>query len=203
MLTLSLPPEATIVTGLDTISHAFESIWNRNANPFTILLATKALEIGIPTLASLPNALDDISLRSRMLWASTLAGLAISQTRTALAHSISYPLTLHLGVPHGLACSFTLPAILRFNAEVDDGRLARLALDLGFHSVELLYKSVCGLLEELNVSEMVSNYVLARHEFTALVSSMFTEGRADNNLRRANYEDVRAMIDTLGHWQEG
>ena len=58
-----------------------------------------------------------------MMEASLLSGLAISQTRTALAHSISYPLTTHFGLPHGFACSFTLPEILKFNAEEDDGRL--------------------------------------------------------------------------------
>jgi len=55
--------------------------------------------------------------------ASVLAGLAISQTRTALAHGISYPVTSHLGVPHGLACSFTLPQLLSWclPAMVNDG----------------------------------------------------------------------------------
>ena len=41
-----------------------------------------------------------------------MAGLAFSNTRTALAHSISYEMTLRHGLPHGLACSFTLPLVL-------------------------------------------------------------------------------------------
>jgi alcohol dehydrogenase len=50
-----------------------------------------------------------------MAQSATLAGLAISQSKTAIAHSLSYSVTAHFGVPHGLACSFTLPELLRQN----------------------------------------------------------------------------------------
>jgi alcohol dehydrogenase class IV len=36
--------------------------------------------------------------------------MAFSQTRTALAHALSYAVTLEQGVPHGLACALWLPA---------------------------------------------------------------------------------------------
>ena len=38
--------------------------------------------------------------------------MAFSNTKTALAHSISYEMTLRYGLPHGIACSFTLPLVL-------------------------------------------------------------------------------------------
>ena len=34
LLTLEMPLDLTVSTGLDALSHALESIWNRNANPF-------------------------------------------------------------------------------------------------------------------------------------------------------------------------
>ena len=52
-----------------------------------------------------------------MLLASNLAGKAINITRTSIAHSISYPLTAKYKIPHGLACSFTIPKILDFVKE--------------------------------------------------------------------------------------
>ena len=41
------------------------------------------------------------------------AGLAFSNTKTAVSHSLSYPITLKHGVQHGIACSFSLPMVLR------------------------------------------------------------------------------------------
>ena len=35
-------------------------------------------------------------------------GIAMSKTKTAICHSISYPLTSLYGLPHGIACSLTL-----------------------------------------------------------------------------------------------
>ncbi len=48
-----------------------------------------------------------------MQQAACVAGLAISHTKTAIAHAISYPITLKYAVPHGLACSFTLAEIVK------------------------------------------------------------------------------------------
>jgi alcohol dehydrogenase class IV len=39
--------------------------------------------------------------------------MAFSNTKTALAHSISYEMTLRYGLPHGIACSFPLPMVLQ------------------------------------------------------------------------------------------
>jgi alcohol dehydrogenase class IV len=64
----------------------------------------------------------DRDLRSRMALAALKAGMAFSNTRTALAHSISYEMTLRFGLPHGIACSFTLPMVLERAVGVDAGR---------------------------------------------------------------------------------
>ena len=47
-----------------------------------------------------------------MALAALKAGMAFSNTKTALAHSISYEMTLRYGLPHGIACSFPLPMVL-------------------------------------------------------------------------------------------
>lgn len=120
-LTLTLPENGTLYTGLDAVSHALESLWNRNRSPISTVFSCRALELAI---SALPKALKDPSdLRARadMQQASMFSGLAISQTRTAIAHSISYPLTSHYGVPHGLACSFTLPNIVERFVNTPEG----------------------------------------------------------------------------------
>ena len=52
--------------------------------------------------------------------ASMFAGLAFSNTKTAISHSISYPITLKYKIPHGIACSFTLPIILKSVQGLDE-----------------------------------------------------------------------------------
>lgn len=118
-LMVSKPRDLTISTGLDALSHAMESIWNKNVNEISLVFAVNAAKEVIEVLPHLADDLQNVELRSRMARASLFAGLAFSGTKTAIAHAISYPITLHYDVPHGIACSFTLPMILRSVAGSD------------------------------------------------------------------------------------
>ena len=106
---------------LDCISHTLESIWNLNRNPSSLALSEKALKIISHEITNLsPNKYKNINFND-ILHASNLAGQAINITRTSVAHAISYEYTIKFGVPHGLACSFTLPNIHNFiTKEVND-----------------------------------------------------------------------------------
>ena len=112
-MTLTCPAAVTRDTALDTLAHALESIWNRHANPVSDRLAVSAAR-RVPQ--HLPSALaqpQDLALRTQLSLAALEAGLAFSQTRTALAHALSYDVTLEQGVPHGLACALWLPSTWR------------------------------------------------------------------------------------------
>lgn len=112
-LALGSPRGLTVSTGLDALSHALESIWNINGNPVSANHAVFAAREVLDCLPLLADRLNDIGLRNRMARACLFAGLAFSNTKTALAHSLSYHFTLHYGVPHGIACSFTLPVVMQ------------------------------------------------------------------------------------------
>jgi alcohol dehydrogenase class IV len=66
----------------------------------------------LQTLPALLSKPQDKVLREQMSQASLLAGLAMSQTQTALAHALSYDLTLKENLPHGHACAVWLPMVL-------------------------------------------------------------------------------------------
>lgn len=112
-LTLSMSWELTLYTGLDALSHSLEAIWNKNANPISTRYAITAAKAIIETLPLLREDLNNQALREVMMLAALRAGLAFSNTKTAIAHAISYYLTANKGISHGLACSFTLPYIIK------------------------------------------------------------------------------------------
>lgn len=194
VLTLRLPESLTISTGLDAISHALESIWNKNASPVSIGLATQSLKLSLKALPELKKDPHVLATRAAMMNASLLAGMAISQTRTALAHSISYPLTIRYGLPHGIACSFALPELLNYNAANDDGRLKSLAVGLGYSDTPELADALTDLLHYFDVPGFFSAHKLNEEQSLALTHEMFTPGRADNNMRPASMGDVRNIF---------
>lgn len=182
-LTLGLPEDETVASGLDALSQGLESIWNRNANAVSLAVATRAVYLALNTLPRLVREPGSIELRSRMMEASLLAGIAISSTRTALAHSMSYPLTAVYGLPHGIACSFTLPALLDYNSKVDDGRFLQLIRALGLESVRALREVLIELLRDLRVGDRLRRYIPKLSDVVDLAPQMYTPGRADNNIR--------------------
>lgn len=180
-LTLGLPEEVMISSGLDAINQAIESIWNKNANSMTLDISIKSLQLSLDSLPQLYRNNNDLNAREKMSEASLLAGLAISQTRTALCHSISYPLTAHYHVPHGLACAFTMPAVLRRSLLINDGRFTTLVKRLcGSSNVNDLIDLFDALNADLNVKERVKKYINSYDDISALRSEMCTPGRADN-----------------------
>jgi len=193
-LTLSLPLRETLSSGLDAISHAFESVWNMNATPATTAIATHALKLGLSSIAEVATRPDDLDIRSAMSKASLVGGIAISHTRTAFAHSASYPLTIHFGVDHGFACSIFLPAILKFNSVGDDGRLSKLANDLGHRDLPALRRYLDELLSALNLQKFLSSFDLSPNRLSALEGEMITPLRADNNMRKIKPDDVKTIV---------
>ena len=169
-LTLSLPESQTRWGGLDAVSHALESLWSRSASPVSLAWAREALAMALDYFPQCLAAPDNFEARAAMQLSSLLAGLAISQNRTALAHAVSYPLTVRFGVPHGLASSFTLPALTELVTENEDWLRPEDAVLAG---------RAAELLQEQNLADRLSAYVTPA-EVLALCSEMFTPGRADN-----------------------
>lgn len=182
-LTDAVPMQVTLSTGLDAINQAGESIWNKNANPITLGYATRALQLGFHALPLLISGEGGAAERAQMAEASVLAGLAISHTRTALCHSISYPLTAHFNVPHGLACAFTMPTVCKLNLSADDGRFTELAKALtGESDLGGLHQMFVNLNQQLGVTNLVKSYIPSLERLIALESEMYNPSRADNNL---------------------
>ena len=156
-LTLSLDRDLTVQTALDALSHCLESIWNKNANPISTNYAIVAAKEIIHVLPKLINDLDNIVYRERMMLASLNAGLAFSNTQTAVAHAISYYLTAMKGVPHGIACSFFLPNIIDLVVGMDknvDSAIINIFDELSGNKLRDLYR-------ELNVSINIDHYLNA------------------------------------------
>lgn len=178
-LTLSKPHSLTLATGLDALSHSIESIWNINANPMS---ARHAVAAARAILADLPNLLHDLTnlkLRHRIAEASLNAGLAFSNTKTAIAHSLSYPITLGWGVQHGIACSFILPTVLRSVVGIGGFREAALKQVFG----EDLDKGASDLTEflaSLGIGHRFADHGIPDIECNHIINEAFTGERGKN-----------------------
>ncbi|UCD38874.1 MAG: iron-containing alcohol dehydrogenase, partial [Fidelibacterota bacterium] len=114
-LMVTVPEHITASTGFDTFCHAFESLLNPSASPYTDMMAEKAIRLVqkyLPT--AVKNGLD-MEARTAMAWADTLAGLCIANAGVTLPHGIGMAIPgMYPHIMHGEALALNYPAFTRF-----------------------------------------------------------------------------------------
>ena len=194
-LTVSLPMDISIMTTLDALSHSFESIWNKNANEKSTEYAIEAITIILSNVELLKQNHNDLNVRNKLLEASTKAGLAFSNTTTAAAHSISYPLTIRFGIPHGIASSLSLIPLLEIN-----GKHIKESLDKICHSLEVTYDELIQKIKAIPegiIPYTLSEWGIQENDLPQLVEESFTKGRMDNNIVDLTQDDVFDILNYI------
>ena len=180
MLTYHQPKELTINSGLDSLNQAFESIWNKNANKDTLTYAFKSIKLSLSALEKIDKNINNKISRLDLARASLYAGICISQTKTSICHSISYPLTAHFNIPHGLACSFTMIAIINYIKKKNKIFFLKLTKKLKLSSVQIFEKKIIKLFKNLKVKDRNKSYIKNKKKLFSLIKHMQTHGRSDN-----------------------
>ena len=131
VLTVGLPPHMTAATGIDALVHAIEAATNGNANAANNMYSHEAIRLVTRHLPAVMADPADIPARAGVQWAATLAGIAIDNCGTAIAHNIGHALASLRPVHHGRAVGVAMLATLPWNIEGDDGPFAAVAAAMG------------------------------------------------------------------------
>ncbi len=131
VLTTGLPAHLTAATGVDALVHAIEAATNANANSANNLYCHEAIRLVVKHLRRAVEAPSDIDARAGVQWAATLAGIAIDNCGTAIAHNIGHALASLRPIHHGRVVGLALRATLPWNIEEDDGCYAAVAAAMG------------------------------------------------------------------------
>lgn len=131
-LTMTCPYRVTVDTGIDALTHALEALVNRNGNPHAEALALSALKLIGANLERASENPDDRLAREAMMLGALHAGLAVSNTSTALIHGLSRPIGAFFHVPHGMSNAMVLPLVTRFSLQSAPLHYAAAARALGF-----------------------------------------------------------------------
>ena len=130
-LTTGLPAHLTAATGIDALVHAIEAATNANANSANNLYCHEVIRLVVKHLRKAVEAPTNIEARAGVQWAATLAGIAIDNCGTAIAHNIGHALASLRPIHHGRVVGLALRATLPWNIENDDGCYAAVAAAMG------------------------------------------------------------------------
>jgi len=129
-MTQTLPPHLTAMTAMDAMTHAVEAYTCIAANPISDAYATAAIKKISTSLFDVLDHPSDATGRLELAQASTMAGIAFSNSMVGIVHSLGHALGAVAHLPHGLCMNLFLPYVLEYNKEVNGDKIADLLLPL-------------------------------------------------------------------------
>lgn len=193
-LTKSMPLKLAVSSALDAVAHAAESYWARATNTVSRGLALEAIRTIMGSIDELKNG--SAEAREQMAKGSMLAGMAFSNTRTTAGHSISYPLTMHHNIPHGVAVSMLIAPVLELNASAVEDMQALLDA-FGLKKIEEVRPRIQEILTAAGHSIHLQDWGVAEKDLPTLVNQSITKGRADNNPVALTEEVVSNILTSI------
>ncbi len=201
-LTVGLPAGATAATGMDALTHAFESYLSVRANPWSAALA---LQVARMVSEYLPRAWadgSDLEARGQMLLAAHMAGVAMATTGLGACHAIGHSLGGRFDVPHGVALTMVLPEVLSFSLPVSAERLADLSFALGAGSTAASAEenavaaidAVAELAESVGVIRRLADFGIGADQFGQIAADALADEVLANAPLKPTANDVERML---------
>lgn len=174
-LTQTLPPKLIASSAMDALCHCIEAYSGIQKNYISDAYAQTAIRLivqNLPIVLTKPND----TARTELALASTLAGIAFSNSMVGIVHAIGHACGGEVNIPHGNAMAILLPECMKYNLENCRNEYSELLLylagpeiyantpkekraELSIEFIETFEKqlhSVCGLplfLSDYNVTE--------------------------------------------------
>ncbi|BCJ47134.1 maleylacetate reductase [Actinoplanes ianthinogenes] len=129
-LTLSLPVDLSVASGLNALAHCVDAIWSPRADPINqalALAAIQALRSALPRIVREPRGLPG---REEMLYGAHLAAVAFASAGSGLHHKICHVLGGMFDLPHAQTHAVVLPYVMALNVPAVPDRIADLLADL-------------------------------------------------------------------------
>ena len=200
-----LPPALVAEGGFDVLSHALESFVSTKANPITQALAGSAFSTAFAHLSA--SHRGDTSVRGKIHLASTMAGLAFSQSGLGLCHALSHSLGGVFHLSHGKLNAVLLPEVISCNAAVAGeqyGKLARMA-GLGSSAdsvgVRNLRNGLIRLRKELGLPESLQEAGISRrqlwHHCDQIVEAALKDPCMETNPLRGEPFQLRRILEKV------
>jgi acetaldehyde dehydrogenase/alcohol dehydrogenase len=117
-LTRSLPPQITIDTAVDALTHALEALVSIMSSDYTDGLALEAIRLIFEALPEAVKNGSNVVWRHKLHNAACLAGMAIGNASVGINHALAHSLGARFDIPHGRANGVFLLSTLQYNSQV-------------------------------------------------------------------------------------
>jgi 4-hydroxybutyrate dehydrogenase len=197
-LTLGLPPQLTVATGMDAIAHCMETFMAPSFNPPADGIGLDGLERGWTHIELATKNGHDRDARLNMMSAAMQGAMAF-QKGLGCVHSLSHSLGgVNPRLHHGTLNAMFLPAVVRFNASAEsmqkDRRLERMAQAMKLSSGSDIAEALQAMSARLGLPNGLAAMGVTPDMFDKVIQGALADHCHLTNPRIATAEDYREML---------
>ncbi|KPL91299.1 iron-containing alcohol dehydrogenase [Herpetosiphon geysericola] len=202
-VTQSLPPHLAAATGMDALTHCFETYVSTEAEPMSDALALGAIEIVSNYLRDATHhGSTNEEARGQMLIASCMAGIAFTNSYLGAVHALAHATGGHFPLHHGLLNSIFLPHVVAFNANTVPDRYARIARAFGINTggrprEEVIDDLIAGLRQlasDCGLITQLRDLGIPEDALPMLAEQAFSDGAVYHNPLAPSVEDLLGIL---------
>ena len=209
--TLTVPPRITAETGMDVMTHAFESYVSVNASAFTMPYSEYAIIGVFNNISKAVHNGKDVKARIAMHELSCTAGIAFNNAGLGLIHAMAHALGGRFSQPHGRANAILMPYVIEYNAKHCKKSAAKYAkiitllnvknIDDDITASKILKSLILELNKTIGINEKITDYGVDKTEFENAIDEMASHALKDvcilTNPVKPSLEDVKNLYRNL------
>ena len=198
-LIMTAPASVAAACGVDALIHAMESYINTAANPFSMAIAEKAMELIGRSIRKFVARRDDVDAACDMMLGSTFAGIAFANNRLGDIHAMSHPVSAFFHVAHGVANAVLMPTCFEFNALASDERYAKIYEYITGKTAgaDFVAQDLCDALRQLNkdlgIPACLADVGVTEDKIPQMAIDAMKSGNVLVNPRITTVKDVEAL----------
>ncbi len=195
------PADLTAATGMDALTHAIEAYVSTGAYELTDVLALEAVKLIGESLEDAVKDGNNIEARSKMAYASYIAGMSFNNAGLGYVHSMAHQLGGFYNLPHGVCNAILLPHVEKFNSANTGDKLRKVAEILG-ENVEGLsveeanakaIEAIMKLSERVGIPKGLKELGVKEEDFQVMAENALKDVCAGTNPREVTLEDTIAL----------
>lgn len=209
-MTQTLPPHLTAMTAMDAMTHAVEAYTCMAANPISDAYATAAIKKISNNLFNVLDNPSDAQGRLELAQASTMAGIAFSNSMVGIVHSLGHALGAVAHLPHGLCMNLFLPYVLEYNKDLNGDKIADLLLPLAgadIYAQTPANQRANKAIEFLNIMRdrihsltklprtLSETGKVSKEQFEEIAEKALNDGSIIYNPKEANFKDLKSILE--------
>jgi alcohol dehydrogenase class IV len=203
--TVTMSPELTAATGMDTLCHSFEAYVSTASSPLTDMAALSSIKLIQHNLFGAYQQPKNMTYRNNMMMASLMAGLAFSNASLGLVHAMAHSLGGFLDLAHGECNAILLEKVVQYNYSAAEDKYNQIAEVMGVDTAtvgpnqkaSILADLIASLRKQLQITKRLSSMGVNSSDISQLASYAFKDPCLATNPRIADPAEIEKIYEQI------